>query len=80
MNLLVAMRVLGDRAITSASGSGFPGRFLFFLTGLDLGLGFVLFCSGLYYFVLDEQTLLLKQVKKTHHQTSFSPKTDSYEN
>lgn len=31
MNLFVAIRVLGERAITSASGSGFPGRFLFFL-------------------------------------------------
>lgn len=34
MNLFVAIRVFGDRAITSASGFGFPGRFLFFLGGL----------------------------------------------
>ncbi|KAL6973355.1 hypothetical protein U1Q18_027533 [Sarracenia purpurea var. burkii] len=38
-NLLVAMRVLGDKAITSASGSGFPGGFLFFLAigGVRIG-------------------------------------------
>ncbi|KAL6954135.1 hypothetical protein U1Q18_048536, partial [Sarracenia purpurea var. burkii] len=38
-NLLVAMRVLGDKAITSASGSGFPGIFLFFLAigGVRIG-------------------------------------------
>lgn len=29
MNLFVAIRVLGDSAITSASGFGVPGRFLF---------------------------------------------------
>lgn len=48
MNLFVAIRVFGERAMTSASGSGFPGRFLFFLPAelvvveLDLGLGLVL--------------------------------------
>ncbi|KAL6957123.1 hypothetical protein U1Q18_045117 [Sarracenia purpurea var. burkii] len=33
------MRVLGDVAVTSASGSRFPGRFLFFLAigGVQIG-------------------------------------------
>lgn len=32
-NLFVAISVFGDRAITSASGSGLPGKFLFLFTG-----------------------------------------------
>lgn len=34
-NLLVANRVFGDKAITSALGSGWPGWLLFFLGGGD---------------------------------------------
>lgn len=33
MKRLVASKVLGDKAITSASGSGIPGRFRFFFDG-----------------------------------------------
>lgn len=39
INLFVASNVFGDIAITSASGSGFPGRLLFFLTFLGGGGG-----------------------------------------
>lgn len=38
------MSDFGDKAITSASGSGFPGRFLFFFGLVGLGFGFGIFC------------------------------------
>lgn len=37
-NRFVAIRVLGDKAITSASGSGIPGRFRFFFSGGGAGI------------------------------------------
>lgn len=43
MNRFVAIRDFGDRAITSAFGSGVPGRLLFLFADefeLGLGLGF----------------------------------------
>ena len=33
------MRDFGERATTSASGSGVPGRLLLLLAGFELGLG-----------------------------------------
>lgn len=39
INLFVANNDFGDSAITSASGSGLPGRLLFFLTFLGGGGG-----------------------------------------
>lgn len=38
-NRFVAIRDFGDSAITSASGSGVPGKFLFLFSGFALGLG-----------------------------------------
>lgn len=41
-NLFVAKRLLGDKDTTSASGSGLPGRFLFFFgAGAGAVAGFV---------------------------------------
>lgn len=39
MKRFVVISDFGDREITSESGSGVPGRLLFLLTELELGLG-----------------------------------------
>jgi hypothetical protein len=46
MNRFVARRLFGDRAITSASGSGIPGRFRFFFSAVATDGGAnIIICS-----------------------------------